>query len=91
MVAEIKRQPRQAERPEHVLLRNIKWETFETLISELASQPNKRLTYNDGTLEIWMPLPLHERYKKLLARLVEILTEEFDLEICSLGLYHMES
>lgn len=85
MVAQIKQPLKRAENPEHILLRNIKWETFETLISELASQPSKRLTYDNGTLEIWMPLPLHERYKKFLARLVEILTEELDIEICSLG------
>ena len=85
MIVQVKRKHRQAEKQEHILLRTIKWKTFEALISELASQPSKRLTYDNGTLEIWTPLPLHERYKKFLARLVEILTEEFDIEICSLG------
>ena len=84
MVADVKRRSQPVER-QHVLLRNITWETFKALVVALESQPNKRLTYDDGTLEIWMPLPLHERYKKFLARLVEILTEAFDIEICSLG------
>lgn len=82
MVAQVTQQSKQRE---HILLRSIQWKTFETLISELASQPSKRLTYDSGTLEIWVPLPLHERYKKFLARLIEILTEELDVEICSLG------
>jgi Uma2 family endonuclease len=70
---------------EHILLRDISWDTFQSLIQELESQPSKRLTYDNGLLEIWMPLPPHERYKKFLARLVECLTEELDIKICSLG------
>jgi Uma2 family endonuclease len=81
MVAELKTRSQN----EHVLLRDISWNTFEALIQELESQPGKRLTYSDGLLEIWMPLPSHERYKKSLARLVEGLTEESDIEIRSLG------
>ncbi len=69
----------------NMVLGNISWETFQALIRELESQPNKRLTYQDGVLEIWMPLPPHEKYKKFTARFVEVLTEELDLEICSLG------
>ncbi len=68
-----------------MVLGNISWETFQGLITELDSQPNKRLTYNDGVLEIWMPLPSHESYKRWLGRLVEIITEELDIEIRSLG------
>ena len=70
---------------EQILLQGISWETFELLIRELESQPSKRLTYDHGLLEIWMPLALHERYKKFLVRLVEILTEELGIEICNLG------
>jgi Uma2 family endonuclease len=51
----------------------------------LASQPAKRLTYDNGVLEIWMPLPPHETYKRLLGRLVEIVTEELNIEIRSLS------
>jgi len=71
--------------PSHVLLQNIAWSTFEALIDDLESQPSKRLTYDNGILEIWMPKPPHERYKKFLARLIEIITEELETEICSLG------
>ncbi|OUC14922.1 MAG: hypothetical protein B0A82_09695 [Alkalinema sp. CACIAM 70d] len=70
---------------ERILLQGITWETFQGLIQELETQPSKRLTYDNGNLEIWMPLPPHERYKKFFARLVEVLTEEQELEICSLG------
>ncbi|MGI0493851.1 Uma2 family endonuclease [Alkalinema pantanalense CENA528] len=70
---------------ERILLQSITWETFQGLIQELETQPSKRLTYDNGNLEIWMPLPPHERYKKFFARLVEVLTEEQEIEICSLG------
>jgi Uma2 family endonuclease len=68
-----------------MVLGNISWETFQRLTTELESQPSKRLTYNDGVLEIWMPLPPHEKYKKFMARFVELITEELDIEVCSLG------
>lgn len=68
-----------------ILLRGISWETYQALVRELESQPSKRLTYDNGLLEILMPLPPHEKNKKYLARLVEIISETLDIEICSLG------
>jgi Uma2 family endonuclease len=68
-----------------VMLQGITWQTYQALVHELESQPSKRLTYDNGLLEISMPLPPHETYKRLLGRLVEIATEEIDLEIRSLS------
>jgi Uma2 family endonuclease len=68
-----------------VVLQGISWETYQALVRELECQPGQRLTYDGGTLEIAMPLPPHERYKKYLARLVEVVTEELGLEVASLG------
>jgi len=70
---------------EHILLQDISWETFDELITELESQPSKRLTYDNGQLEIWMPLIPHESYKRWLGRILELITEELDIEIRSLG------
>jgi len=67
------------------ILSGIQWGTYQNLVQDLASQPGMRLTYDDGILEILMPLPPHERYKKLLGRFVEVMTEELGIEICSLG------
>jgi Uma2 family endonuclease len=47
-----------------VVLQGISWQTYQALVSELEAQPGKRLTYDNGTLEIAMPLPPHEKYKK---------------------------
>jgi Uma2 family endonuclease len=68
-----------------VLLQGISWDTYQSLVRELESQPSKRLTYDNGLLEIFMPLPPHERYKRWVGRFVETLTESLDIEICSLS------
>lgn len=77
--------PHDPQNPAGVLLQGITWQTYQSLVLELESQPAKRLTYDNGVLEIWMPLPPHETYKRLLGRLVEIITEELDIEIRSLS------
>jgi Uma2 family endonuclease len=71
--------------PDRVILRNISWQTYQSLIRDFEVEPAIRLTYDRGTLEIRMPLDPHETYKKLLGRLIETATEEIDLEIRSLG------
>ena len=71
--------------PDRVILRNISWHTYQSLITDFESEPVLRLTYDRGTLEIRMPLDPHETYKKLLGHLIEAATEELDLEIRSLG------
>ncbi len=67
------------------ILQGIHWDTYQNLVRDLESQPGMRLTYDDGILEIMMPLPPHETFKKLLGRFVEVMTEEIGIEIRSLG------
>ncbi|MCL1466859.1 Uma2 family endonuclease [Argonema galeatum] len=67
------------------ILPGIHWDTYQNLVRDLESQPGMRLTYDDGILEIMMPLPPHETFKKLLGRFVEVTTEEIGIEIRSLG------
>ncbi|NES64158.1 MAG: Uma2 family endonuclease, partial [Okeania sp. SIO2D1] len=52
---------------------------------DLAENPGKKLTYDQGTLEIMTPLPEHEINKGFLGRLVQTTTEVLGLEISSLG------
>lgn len=68
-----------------VVLRGVSWTTYQALSRDLEAEPGKRLTYDQGTLEIMVPLPSHEGYKKLTGRLVEVTTEEMETEIRSLG------
>ncbi len=71
--------------PDRVVLSNISWQTYQSLLKDFDHEPAIRLTYDQGTLEIRMPLDPHESYKKLLGRLIEAATEELDIEIRSLG------
>jgi len=71
--------------PDRVILRHIRWQTYQLLIENFEAEPALRLTYDRGTLEIRMPLDPHETYKKLIGRFIEVATEELDLEIRSLG------
>ena len=67
------------------LLIGIRWETYQALLLDLAENPSKKLTYDQGTLEIMTPLPEHEINKGFLGRLVQTTTEVLGLEISSLG------
>ncbi|MEH2338349.1 Uma2 family endonuclease [Nostoc sp.] len=70
---------------EIIHLSGISWQTYENLLNELSNSRRLRLTYNRGTLEIMVPSPEHERYKKVLGRFVETLAEELEVNIQPLG------
>ncbi|MCJ2541984.1 hypothetical protein [Thermostichus vulcanus] len=57
----------------------------------MESDPAKRLTYEEGTLEILSLLPIHERYRRLLERIVEVATEEMDVRDGQLWIHYLES
>ncbi|QLE51583.1 Uma2 family endonuclease [Nostoc sp. C057] len=70
---------------EIIHLSGISWQTYENLLTELSASRRLRLTYNRGTLEIMVPSPEHENYKKVLGRFVETLAEELEVRIQPLG------
>jgi Uma2 family endonuclease len=70
---------------ERIALRNIRWETYESLLVDLADCSAPRLTYNRGTLEIMSPFAAHEEPNRSLALLVELVAEERELDIEGLG------
>jgi Uma2 family endonuclease len=69
---------------ERVLLINVSWDTYDRLVDEI-NNPDTRLIYDEGYLEIMSPRECHDRYKKLLGRLIEALTEELDMTCRSTG------
>ena len=68
-----------------ILLKNISWKTYESLLNELGEHGGIRLTYDRGNLEIMTPSAPHEGSKKILGRFVESVSEELNIEIRSLG------
>jgi len=67
-----------------VVLENISWETYESLLRDLGEQ-HYRLTYDGGILEIMPPSRLHDRSSQLLGRLIHTYTEMRDIPIASFG------
>ena len=47
-------------RADRVVLNDIKWEQFETLLKSLDDHRASRIAYDNGVLEIMVPLPGHE-------------------------------
>lgn len=70
---------------QQVVLQGLSWGTYQALVQDLDAAPGQRLTYDQGMLEIMVPLPPHEDYKRKVGRMVETTTEELGLEIRSLG------
>ncbi|HEY9871789.1 MAG TPA: Uma2 family endonuclease [Candidatus Obscuribacterales bacterium] len=70
---------------QRVILKNISWQTFETLLEEMGEKRGSRLTYDNGTLEIMTPLMPHEYNKRLIENLVVALAEELNFDIKSVG------
>ena len=77
------------ELPHHqsTLLSPISWQTYENLLKDLGEESKVHLTYDQGHLEIIMSplLPPHERYSSLFHAFILILSEELEVDICSLG------
>ncbi|HVC92328.1 MAG TPA: Uma2 family endonuclease [Pirellulales bacterium] len=72
-------------RPEQrFLLRGISWSTYEALLRDLGDT-HLHLTYDRGALEFMVPSHEHERFSRLLGRLVELLTFELRIPIRSAG------
>ena len=69
---------------QRVLIRGVGWQGYQALLCMVADQP-VRLTYDRGDVELMSPLYKHERNRSLLARLVEILTEELGIPLIAAG------
>ena len=65
----------------------VSWETYERLRQELDEAGNHiRIVYDRGRTELISPLlPIHEKRKQMLGRLIETLAEERGLPISAYG------
>ncbi len=69
----------------YVRLQQVSWETYESLLADYDDQAGPRFAYDNGILEIKMLSLSHEEFNRTLALLVEILTEELDMDLRRLG------
>ncbi|HBR00628.1 MULTISPECIES: Uma2 family endonuclease [unclassified Roseofilum] len=77
--------PQQVSPENCIILRNLSWSTFTTLLVEVGENRACRFTYDRGVLEIRMPLEEHEEPKRLIESFVEALVDELEIELRSLG------
>ncbi|MEH2078604.1 MAG: Uma2 family endonuclease [Nostoc sp.] len=68
-----------------VLLHNISWQTFKTMLAEMGSDRNSRLAYDNGTVEVMTPQMPHENSNRLIEVFVGVLCEELGWEIKRAG------
>jgi Uma2 family endonuclease len=72
------------EQVQHLVLNNVSWDLYESLL-EAVGDGTLRLTYDKGDLEIMSPLPIHERVKKVLGGMIEIIALELNVPMRRLG------
>lgn len=64
---------------------DVSWNEYEELLGILGNDCSSRITFNSGRLEIMSPSDWHDYYKSLLGRLVDVITEELDLDCVAFG------
>ena len=60
---------------------HVPWAEYEQLLEDLGPGYRMRVTCDHGRLEIMSPLPIHERQKEFISRLMHVLTEELGLDL----------
>ncbi|KKD37860.1 hypothetical protein WN50_12075 [Limnoraphis robusta CS-951] len=73
------------QRADRVLLHNITWQQFESLLECLGERRSSRIAYDAGTLEILTPLPEHEYFKQSISIAIEDIAEVLDYDYESYG------
>ncbi|HEX8201058.1 MAG TPA: Uma2 family endonuclease [Isosphaeraceae bacterium] len=74
----------QAPAEQRLVLWDVGWKGYLALL-DVVGDRRIRITYDRGNVELMTVSPLHEFSKKNLARLIEILSYELDLDIRSGG------
>jgi Uma2 family endonuclease len=73
-----------------VILKGVSWSTFKALLADVGDDRAWRIAYDEGVLEIRMPLEEHEEPKRLIESFVEALVDELEIELRSLGSLTLE-
>ncbi len=68
-----------------VVLHNVRWETYEALLKDHEWSSSPRFTYDEGTLEIMSPLRFHETANRVVAYLVDIILDEWQIDCDNIG------
>jgi hypothetical protein len=68
--------------PDHcILLSGVRWETYESLLTDMQDSHAAHFAYDRGVLEIMAPSYEHDNLKHIIAVLVEVLAGEMEIDI----------
>jgi Uma2 family endonuclease len=70
---------------DRIIISNVSWETYESLLKDLENQSSPRLAYDQGVLEIMSPHLEHDSAKEILADIVKMTLEELDVDFLAAG------
>ena len=70
--------------PERFVLRDVGWTGYQTLL-KMVENRRVRVTYDRGDVELMAPQSIHERYKSLIGRMIDTITEEFEIQVVAVG------
>ncbi|MCL1468520.1 Uma2 family endonuclease [Argonema galeatum] len=70
---------------QRVVIRGISWEAYLQILNALPQSRGSRLTYDDGVLEITMPLEDHEFYGRLIECFIRTLVELLGMRMKTMG------
>ena len=68
-----------------VILHNVSWQTFESLLADLGDRRKTLFHYLNSTLEIMSPLSLHEGSSRFFDRLLTVYVDELEIDMRCLG------
>jgi Uma2 family endonuclease len=68
-----------------LIFRDLDWQSFKQIQNLLSKGTRARFTYDNGLLEITMPLEAHERSARMIERFIWILVVEMGMKIKTMG------
>jgi Uma2 family endonuclease len=66
--------------PSGVVFNGVSWDDYEAMLRIVGNRPI-RVTYDRGRMELMSPLPKHGSLSYLLGWLIDVLIEEWDIEV----------
>lgn len=70
---------------QRLTFRDLDWQAFKQIQSLLMDRTRARFTYDNGVLEITKSLEEHERYARLIERLIQVLVVEMGMKMKTMG------
>ena len=70
---------------QRIVMHGISWQTYQRLLDERGERAVPRMCFNQGSLELMSPSKEHEKYRRLLSRMIDDWTVECQIPISSAG------